>query len=71
MSQTTITKLRQARKGRQWSQQELGFFARVGVADVSRIESGRMKPYPLQAEKIARALNLKPDELQDEVQVDK
>ncbi len=42
---------------------ELAFHARISTADVSRIESGRLIPYPGQADRLARILNLNPDEL--------
>jgi ribosome-binding protein aMBF1 (putative translation factor) len=35
------------------------------VADVSRIETGRLTPYPSQAQKLGRVLGLKPEELQE------
>jgi len=45
------------------SQTELGALARLSASDVSRIESGRFRPYPKQATRLADALNLPVDEL--------
>ena len=59
------TKMRLARLEKGWSQQELGFKAKVSASDVSRIETGRMIPYPAQARRLARVLDLDVEELQD------
>ena len=67
---TSISKMKSERLRRRWSQQELAVFARVGVADVSRIETGRIRPYPSQAQKLAHVLGLKPEELQEPVEID-
>jgi ribosome-binding protein aMBF1 (putative translation factor) len=48
---------------RGWSQQDLAFFARMTAADVCRIETGRMIPYPSQAARLANVLAVKPEEL--------
>jgi transcriptional regulator with XRE-family HTH domain len=39
----------------------------MSVGDISRIESGRLRPYPSQLEKLARALGVQPDELLQDV----
>jgi transcriptional regulator with XRE-family HTH domain len=52
---------------RGWSQQDLGFYARISVADISRIERGWMKPYPRHAARLAQVLGLKPEELLEEI----
>jgi len=39
----------------------------MSVADISRIESGRLRPYPSQLEKLAAVLEVNRDELLDEV----
>ena len=44
--------------------------AHVGMADVSRIETLRMRPYPGQSQKLGQALRLRPEELQEEVTED-
>jgi ribosome-binding protein aMBF1 (putative translation factor) len=48
---------------RGWSQQDLAFFARMAAADICRIETGRMKPYPSQAVRLASVLAIKPEDL--------
>ncbi len=60
-----MTRLKAERLKRGWSQQDLGFHARVPVADISRIERGWMRPYPGYAARLAAALNLKPEELSE------
>jgi len=60
-----ITKLKLERVKRDLSQQELGEIAQVTASDVSRIETCRMVPYPTQAQKLARVLGLREEELQD------
>ena len=62
-----MTKIRIERLLLGWSQQELAVLAHVGTADVSRIETQRMKPYRDQGKRIARVLGLRPAELQEEV----
>jgi transcriptional regulator with XRE-family HTH domain len=61
------TKAKRNRLRLGWSQQELAVFAGVSVADVSRIETGRLRPYPGQAQKLAHVLGLRAEELQNEV----
>ena len=55
------------RKRRGWRQQDLAFHADVPMAEVSRIESGRMKPYPKHAKQLAKVLKLRPEQLTEEV----
>ena len=62
-----MLKIKAERLRRGWNQQTLGYRARTQAADVSRIENGRMVPYPAQAKRLARVLGLIPDELLDEV----
>ncbi len=57
-------KVERLRRG--WSQQKLAVEAGVGYADVSRIECGWLRPYPGQAEKIARALGIGVESLLEE-----
>ena len=52
---------------RGWNQTDLAYFARMSSSDVSRIESGRMVPYPGHALRLARVLDLQPSELLVEV----
>lgn len=55
---TTTTRLAAERRRRGWTQVDLAHYARLSAADVSRIESGRMRPYPAQAARIAHALGI-------------
>jgi ribosome-binding protein aMBF1 (putative translation factor) len=63
-----MTKLKKARIDRGWSQQVLGFHSSVAASDVSRIESGRLVPYPGQAERLANLVGLRPEELQQPIE---
>ena len=65
-----IVRMKAERLRRGWTQQDLAFFSKVSLADVSRIETGRMKPYRSHAQRLAEILNLKPHELQMEASVD-
>lgn len=65
---SVMTKLKYERERRKWNQQTLGFHASVAASDVSRIENRRMVPYDGQAERLAKVLGLKPEELQDAVE---
>ncbi len=70
MSMSKLSRMKLERLRRGWSQQELAVVAHVGVADVSRIETGRMRPYPVQGQKLGWALRLRPEELQQHVPED-
>jgi transcriptional regulator with XRE-family HTH domain len=53
---------------RGWTQLELAFRARVPVSELSRIETGRSKPYPSHAARLAETLGLKESELVEAAQ---
>ena len=59
-------KLERLKRG--WRQEDLGYHTRMSGADISRIESGHMVPYPTQTERLCRVLGLQPDELLEEVE---
>ncbi len=61
---STILKSERVKRG--WSQQQLGVLAGVEASDVSRIETGRMRPYPSQAERLAKVMGVRAEELQAE-----
>ena len=65
-----ILKVKAERLKRNWSQTELAFFARMSSSDVSRIETGRMIPYSTHAQRLAKALGIRPDELLEEVELE-
>jgi transcriptional regulator with XRE-family HTH domain len=54
-------KVRRTRLG--WTQTKLAAAADLSASDVSRIESGRLKPYPSQVVRLAKALKLNPRQL--------
>ncbi len=62
-----MLRIKQERKKRKWRLEDLAYFARISVADVSRIESGRMKPYPNHAKRLAEALGLTAEQLLEEI----
>ena len=51
-----MIRLTEVRLSRGWSQSELARRAHINAGTVSLVESGRLKPYPAQIAKIARAL---------------
>jgi ribosome-binding protein aMBF1 (putative translation factor) len=58
-----MTNLEAARRGRKWSQTTLAYMAKLAQSDISAIENGWRKPYPAQAKRLAKLLNIKADEL--------
>ena len=69
MLKNTILRIKSERLNRGWTQTALAYFARMSSADVSRIENGRMVPYPGHAQRLARVLGLEPLELLEEVEL--
>jgi transcriptional regulator with XRE-family HTH domain len=63
-----MIRLKAERLKRGWSQQDLGFRARVSVSDICRIERGWMRPYPGHAERLAAVLGLTPEQLLERVE---
>jgi transcriptional regulator with XRE-family HTH domain len=63
-----MTRLQHERQLRGWTQTDLGYHARVQPSDISRIETGRMRPYPNQLARLATALNLSPNALLDPIE---
>lgn len=53
-----MTKLRELREFRDWSQAELARRAGLHASTLSLLESGRLRAYPAQVQKLARALRL-------------
>lgn len=66
--QTTLRRIRVERRRRNWRLEDLAHFARVSAADISRIETGRMIPYPTHAKRLAEVLGIEPDELTEIVE---
>jgi transcriptional regulator with XRE-family HTH domain len=65
MDHTAQTRMRAERLRRRWTQTDLGSYARMSAAEISRIESGRLRPYAGQARRLAEILGLDPDQLQE------
>ena len=49
------------RRKREWRQEDVGFDARLAGADISRIDSGRMKPSHSQVARLSAVLGLRPE----------
>lgn len=60
---TTTLKMRAARLRLGLSQTKVAARADLSSSDVSRFETGRAKPYPVQARRLGRVLGIPPDEL--------
>jgi transcriptional regulator with XRE-family HTH domain len=63
-----MTRLRYERRRRDLRMEEVAVLAQVGVADVSRIETRRLIPYPGQAKRLAKLFGLRPEQLQQEIE---
>jgi transcriptional regulator with XRE-family HTH domain len=62
-----MTWLKYARLMREWSLDRLGGEANVAASDLSKIERGRLLPYPPQLERLSRVLGIPTDRLMEEV----
>ena len=58
-------KLERLRRG--WNQTKLAYLARTSGPEISRIETGRARPYPKQLKRLAKVLRLSPDVLMQEI----
>lgn len=58
-----MNEVRILRQRRGWSQRKLARQANLPEADVSRIETGRLRPYRGQARRLARALGVRVEDL--------
>ena len=59
-----MTRLQHERRRRGWTQLDLAYHARVQPSEISKIENGRLRPYPAQLTRLARALGvIEPDTL--------
>ena len=65
----TMSRIKAERLKRQWTQTDLAFYARMSSSDISRIENGRMIPYPGHLERLSKALGIDSQELLQEVEV--
>ena len=59
-----MLKLRSHREERGWSKAELARRAELNATTVGWIESGRFRPYRVQVEKLAKALDLTVEDLE-------
>ena len=64
-----VPKLKAERLRRELTQVQLSYISGVPVAEISKIETGRMRPYPKHARRLAKALKLTAPELVEEVEV--
>ena len=56
--------IREERQKRGWTQIDLAYHSRVNPAEISRIENGKLKASPGQLQRIARALGIRPEQIQ-------
>jgi ribosome-binding protein aMBF1 (putative translation factor) len=66
--QRRTLRIRAERLKRGWRLEDLSHFSKVGAADISRIENGRLIPYSSHAQRLATALGIQPEELLQEVE---
>lgn len=64
-----ILQLKKERMLRNETQQDVAYKARIPYADLSRIESGRLKPYPGHAKRLEEYFGMTIGELLTEVEV--
>ena len=65
-----MIRLKAERLRRGWSQQTLAYHAGMQGADICRMETGILRPYPGQAQRLGAVLGLLPEELLEEVSVE-
>jgi transcriptional regulator with XRE-family HTH domain len=53
-----VNRLEEVRRARQWTKAELARRAGLHASTVGAIESGRLRPYPGQLQKLCRALRI-------------
>ena len=58
-------KVERLRRG--WNQTKLAYLGRTSGPEISRIETGRARPYPRQLKRLAKVLNLSPDALMQDI----
>jgi len=62
-----VTRLKYVRLMKEWSLDKLGQEAGLGGSDLSKIERGRLIPYPSQLERLSKALGIPAERLMEEV----
>ncbi len=65
-----VPRIKAERLRRSWRQIELSYFCGVSVSDISKIKTGRMRPYRLHAERIGKVLGLEPAEIVEMVDLE-
>lgn len=55
--------IRDYRLQKRWTQTDLSYHSRVSASEISKIESGRLKPSLGQIERLARALGVRPEQI--------
>lgn len=53
-----MLKVKYERLRRGWNQTALAFYTGMSVSDISRIETGRIRPYPGQLQKLSKVLGV-------------
>ena len=70
MTKAKSIKAKVERLRRGWTQTDLGHFAGMSAADISKIENGYLRPFPRQAARLADALGIEATELLEPVVYD-
>jgi transcriptional regulator with XRE-family HTH domain len=65
-----MLRVKYERLKRNWNQTTLAFHSGLSVPEVSRIETGRLRPYPGQLARLADTLGVTGDALLQEVNAD-
>ncbi len=60
------TRLREIRKRLGLNQFDVARRSKIHPATISKIETGRYRPYPVELQRLARALRVDPKDLQDQ-----
>jgi len=65
-----MLRIKVERLRRKWTQTQLGARAGLSASDVSKIESGRQRPYPRQTLRLARALKVPAERLLESAELE-
>lgn len=63
-----MLRLRAERKRRRWRLDDLAYHSRLAASDISRIETGRLRPSERQLKRLGRALKVESSVLLEEVE---
>jgi transcriptional regulator with XRE-family HTH domain len=64
-----MLRLRYERQQRGWNQTVVAFRAKMSISDISRIETGRMRPYPDQLKRLGKLFGVDGEALLEELKL--